>query len=292
MFFKEYVKRFQKQLLNKIEWSNCAILLDNSVLCSSELGISNNKYCDAKIIVSLTTYGQRLYSVYLTIESLMRQTMKPNKIILWLSEDLKDVELPQALQKQQLRGLEIGYCKDIRSYKKLIPTLRCFPDDIIITADDDLIYKIDMVEKLVTAYLKEPSLIYFNRGHRIKLKLNGRPDKYLKWYWRIQDENVSPLNFPTTGGGTLFPPHCFNEEVFNERVFMDICSYADDIWFKAMALYNGVLSRKVYTHDPGGEDYIENINVQNKSLSCTNYWRNDEQLFAVFEKYSLYKYCQ
>lgn len=37
-------------------------------------------------------------------------------------------------------------------------------------------------------------------------------------------------------GGVLYPPGAFDEEVFNEKVFMRLCPYADDIWFFAMAL--------------------------------------------------------
>ena len=66
--------------------------------------------------------------------------------------------------------LEVRYCKDIRSYKKLIPALRSYPDDAIITIDDDAIYHIDLIEKLVNSYIKDPQFIYFNRGRRIHLQ--------------------------------------------------------------------------------------------------------------------------
>ena len=71
---------------------------------------------------------------------------------------------------------------------------------------------------------------------------------------------------------------------------MNICGSADDVWFKAMALYNNVLSRKVYTHNFSGEDYLENMNVQDIALSHYNTAAggNDVQLLAVFDKYSLY----
>ena len=38
------------------------------------------------IIVSLTTFGKRINNVHLTIESIFRQTIRPEKIILWLAE--------------------------------------------------------------------------------------------------------------------------------------------------------------------------------------------------------------
>lgn len=289
MLLKKYAKQFQERILRKAEWTNRVRALNDKVLHSTEMGVSLEKYCDTEIVVSLTTYDKRLYSVYLTIESIMQQTMKANKIILWLADDLKEFEIPRSLQMQMKRGLEIQYCKDIKSYKKLIPTLHCYPNNVIITIDDDLIYEIDVIEKLVYAYNNNPSMIYFNRGHRIRLKRDGKPSKYESWNKRINDQKVTPLNFPTTGGGTLFPPHCFNNEVFNENVFMNICGSADDIWFYAMSIYNNVLSQKVFTHDLGGEDYLENADVQDIALSHYNTkGGNDIQFAAVFDKYLLY----
>jgi len=38
----------------------------------------------SRIIVSLTTYPARINSVWITVSSLLQQTMKPYKVILWL----------------------------------------------------------------------------------------------------------------------------------------------------------------------------------------------------------------
>lgn len=39
------------------------------------------------------------------------------------------------------KELTIDWYHDIKSYKKLIPTLQKYPDSIIVTADDDIIYR-------------------------------------------------------------------------------------------------------------------------------------------------------
>jgi len=59
-----------------------------------EKGISGEKYCDNEVIVSLTAFDRRLYEVYLAIEPIMQQTLKPNRIILWLSDKLKNMDIP------------------------------------------------------------------------------------------------------------------------------------------------------------------------------------------------------
>jgi len=278
-------------LIKRFEYICRAESLHNYAMNCSEKGVSDEKYIDKNIIVSLTTYGKRLYDVYLSIESIMRQTMKPNRIILWLGDEFKNADIPITLKKQQERGLEIRYCKDLLSYKKLIPALVAFPSDVIITIDDDVLYFFDLTENLVNAYKKNPELIHCARMHRIKMINSKTPDKYENWTRNYDDSDVSPLNFPVGGGGILYPPRCFPDEVFNEKVFTDICKYADDVWFKAMALLNGVMSKKVFTHNKGGEDYLTNANVQDDSLSRINCGQsmNDTQIKAVFEKYNLFE---
>ena len=295
---KKWVQRKTKMLfsplfdhsIEQLTYHHRAEYLNNLAVNSNESGISNAKYCNNEIIVSLTTYDRRLYDVYLAIESIMQQTMKPNRIILWLSNELKNADIPLVLQKQQKRGLEIRYCKDLRSYKKLIPALEAFPVDTIITIDDDCLYYFDLVENLVNSYKNNPNIVSCARMHRIKLLNNNTLEKYAKWTWRDDSCDISPLVFPTGAGGVLYPPRCFNQEVFNEDVFFDICKYADDVWFKAMALLNNVLSRKIYTHNKNGDDFFTNNNIQDNALFKINVneGMNDIQLKAVFDKYNLY----
>lgn len=268
--------------INRIE-------LNKNALTSVSLGISNEKlWNDRQLIVSLTSYGKRLYDVYLSIESIMQQSLKPNKIILWLADNLKNVQLPITLQNQVKRGLEIKYCKDLLSYKKLIPSLKMFPEDVIITIDDDIIYRFDLIENLVNAYNNNPENIYCTRMHRMRLSGTGKLKPYSDWEWEVQDNEISVLNFPTGGAGTLYPPYCFNSEVLNDGVFMKICRKADDVWFKAMALFNGVQAQKVVTN---ADTIIFSDNGQDIALSNSNVFDNgnDMQIEAVFEKYNLYE---
>lgn len=266
--------------------------LIEKALNSKEAGVTTDRLCENEVIVSLTTYGKRLYEVASTIESIMQGSMKPNRIMLWLDNGLKETILPISLQKQQKRGLDIAFCKDIRSYKKLIPTLQKFPNAVIITIDDDVLYHYDFVENMINHHKKYPQCIIANRIHRIVLDNMGYPVTYMKWKFCDNPTDDSPLNFFTGVGGVLYPPNAMDDEVFNESVFMDICKYADDIWFKAMSLKNGTNVLKCYTHDFRGEDYLLNRNVQDVALYRINTDRdaaNDRQLKAVFEKYGLWK---
>lgn len=281
---------FANKLAKKFSCICRAEYLNNCAQNCSEVGVVEEKYCDSEVIVSLTTYGMRLYEVYLAIESIMQQTLKPNRIILWLSDEMKNITMPLVLQNQQKRGLEIRYCKDIGSYTKLIPALKAFPSAAIITIDDDHIYHFDVIENLVNAYKNNPALIHCARMHKMKLLNNAKLEKYRKWTYESESFDVSPLNFPTGNGGVLYPPGSFNKEVFNENVFMDICKYADDVWFKTMALLHGTMAKKIFTHNKKGNEHLEISNTQYSALSKINIHRgmNDVQLKAVFDKYNLY----
>lgn len=291
------LKKFQKLLHIASLVEN--IKIDNKITIREEFlnycafnsqisGITEQKYCNQEIIISLTTYNKRLHQVYLSIESLMQQSMKANKIVLWLSSDYQNKLLPPVLALQQKRGLEIYYCDDIKSYKKLIPSLKKYPDSVIITVDDDVYYNHNFIENFIFSYLKSPNYIYFNRGFTIQLK-NNIFAPYIKWK-NITHQEVSPLNFATGVGGILYPPRCFNDEVFNEKIFMDICQYADDVWFKAMSLYNGIQSKKSVSVSPVGDDFLINKSVQDIGLSKINNEKNmnDLQIKKVFDNYNLY----
>ena len=287
---RSYISLFKKSAnvsLN-LEFQIKRAFMEQQILHSTEKGITDFKYCNHDIIVSLTTYGKRINDVAITIESIMEQTMKANRIILWIDNSFKNQHLPISLQLLQKRGLEIRYCKDIRSYTKLIPALREFPKDVIITIDDDLIYDYDLLEHLIVPYLNNPQYIYCHRMHKIGLDRCNKILPYFSWEWESENMNASHLVFPTGVGGVLYPPHSLDEEVMNEEVFLNICKYADDIWFKAMALKKGTKAQRVFSRKPNS--YIVNESVQDMGLININgkYNMNDIQLKAVFTKYNLY----
>ena len=275
---------------NKILCESRRNQLAYNILHETASGISDTKYSNNNIIVSLTSYGRRLQDVAFAIESIMQQTMKANRIILWLAhEDYKHI--PQSLILLQKRGLEIEECDDILSYKKIIPTLLKFPQDTIITIDDDAFYDYDVLERLITAYQKSPQYIYCCRAHKMKIANDGTLKPYMEWDWVVSEEGPDVLNFFTGCGGVLYPPHSLDEEVLNESVFAEICKFADDVWLNAMALKKGTRVSKVVTRKLSGEDFLSNDIIQDMALNKINTLGNvlnDSQIKTVFNKYSLY----
>ena len=258
-------------------------------LNSHENGIVDKSYSEGQLIVSLTSYGNKLQLLYLTIESLLHQTLKPNKIILWLDQTKYSSydSIPMALHQQEPRGLEIRLCEDVKSYTKLVPTLLNYPEAIVISVDDDIIYPIDFVERLFRSYQNNPGNIYFYRGHYILFNENGSPKPYLDWVKRGA-KGCDIYNFPTGVSGIIYPPHCYHEDMTNKELFLKLCPSADDVWFKVMTMLKGTLCEQIVT--PHFDSLFVPLDVdETTSLQSTNVVNggNDRQIKAVFDYYQI-----
>lgn len=262
------------------------------LFCSSDKpGVSEQAYGDKKIIVSLTSYGMRINDVHLVIESIMRQTMKANRILLWLSEDEFSLDsIPASLKMQIPRGLEVRFCEDIRSYKKLIPTFALCPNDIIITIDDDAIYPIDLIDRLYKCHKASPSDIICTHSHIIEYGTNGNLKPYVQW--RDPDDSIESVSIkylPVGLGGILYPPKVLHEDVTNKDLFLKLAPTGDDLWFKTMALLNNTKTRQIALSQPF-EDYIIPINQErDHALFDVNIYKNDKQLALLFSHFKISK---
>lgn len=254
------------------------------------LNTTNKRSC--QVVVSLTSYGRRVSAVLpYTIVSLLRQTYKPDVVVLWLDYDnWNDDNLPKSLKKLQKKGLTIRYCEDLKSYKKLIPALETYPDALIITVDDDIYYKRNMVERLVKAYEDDSRFIYSHRAHEIKFAPNGDLLPYNSW-----EEEISGFSgrfvFPTSGGGCLYKRQLLYKDICNKELFMNLAPKADDVWFYFMEVMQNtsckVLPYKGYIYIPL-DAFYQHFH-QGSSLASTNCneLQNDVQIKAVMEYYGL-----
>lgn len=205
------------------------------------IGINTTEEREHKIIVSLTTFPERIGDVHYAVFSLLNQTIKPDKVILWLGEEQfpdRENDVSQELLDLKNHGLTIEFTKDIKSFKKLVPALRQYPDDIIITADDDIYFPPEWLEKMYSEYLENPNRIYANLVYTAKLDNNGNMEPYSKFQKYVDDESSSLLNFAATGAGALFPPNSLYKDATNEELFKKLSPTSDENWFWAMAVMN------------------------------------------------------
>ena len=199
---------------------------------------------DTPVVVTLTSYGVRLRSVHLTIESLLSQRSKPDRIILWQSQNLD--ELPESLRRLLLRGLEIRQVPDLGPVTKILYALRDHAESLLVTADDDLIYPRNWLGALLDTHRHHPDVIVCHRAHLMAWHSPGRLDTYSNWaYGAPGVRGPSLMLFPTGVSGVLYPPGSLHADVLDVDLNQLICRKNDDIWLKAMSLRTGTLCMKV-----------------------------------------------
>lgn len=294
--FLKLIKKFNKSsnIINNIENTIDYKIRSNQLLVDAKTLTSplTSKLIDGsrELIVSFTTYSKRIHDVHLVIESIAQQTVKPNRLILWLDEDEFSLDtIPLIIHKQIDRGLEVRFCPNYRSYKKLIPALKEFPEANIITIDDDVLYPHDMIELLYKEHKDNPECIIGHRAHKITFTANAHIQPYRKWHQEINSSEVHDCIFFTGVGGIMYPSNSLEQRVLSTDVFMSICPNADDVWFKAMALLNGTKSKKVDDSRDFSSRFLLLENSQDIALGNSNVIDNDAQIEAVFKKYDLYE---
>lgn len=197
---------------------------------------------EKKIIISMTSYPGRIKKTPAAIATLLQQTVKPDKIILWLGEDeFPDRQLPSLFEKIQLAGVEIRYRKDLGVHTRWYYGIEENPDDLIIIADDDIMYKEFIIEKLYNSYLKYPDSISAMAYLTMRFNDDGTVRKYDEWYNAGSISGNPSFRFMAIEvGGVLYPPHILPKEAFNLDDIIGLSPKQDDLWLKCMEVINGV----------------------------------------------------
>lgn len=248
----------------------------------------NSKTREESYIISLTTFPARIDTVWITIETLLRQTFPADKIVLWLATTQFPngmSNLPVRLLKMQKRGLEIRFCDDLKSYKKFYYSMQEYSNANIITADDDCFYPIDFVESLVEMHQAYSEDVVCRTAPQISPVYSTPPSK---WHMPLTGKVVNSYKLSiNTGSGSLFPPGILCSETFNKNVFQKICPYADDLWLTVMAHISGTrVTRVKYYCYPivirGSQN--ESLVSINRKVDCDGI-NNDTQWENLVERY-------
>ncbi len=250
------------------------------------VGVEASDGVAPRLIVSLTSFPARIKTVSYTIESILLQEKKANMVILWLAKEQfpnLEKELPHRLLQLCQYGLTIRWCQDIRSYKKLIPALKEYPEDIIVTVDDDIWYPPQWLKNFFNSYIKQPKCIHADKVLEVNVK-DGVIANYTKWGVHIHSPKSPSFLWHQVGcGGVLYPPHSLHQNVLREELFMKIAPKVDDIWFWCMAILNktriNIVENNIY-------DFEGVFIVNNKSLWSDNYYgANDIALEHIMNIY-------
>ncbi|MDH3378895.1 MAG: glycosyltransferase family 2 protein [Gammaproteobacteria bacterium] len=189
-------------------------------------------------IISLTSISGRIGRVEQTINSILEQTFKPHSINLYVSDKpyLIDQGIPansDSLKRLAALGVNIYHVKNIGPYRKHIPLIvqlrsnSASPRTPIITMDDDVIYPLDIVERLMSALEKENAVVA-HRGREIAFD-----GEMLADYRSFASPSLvySYLNMGTGRNGIAYRLGYFpsNPEDFVGPI---LAPTADDVWCK------------------------------------------------------------
>lgn len=108
-----------------------------------------------KIIVTLTSYSQRMNNLPTVLDTIFAQTVLPDKVVLNLAFE---ETIPNALSDYiDKHDIEVFRVQDTKVYKKLIPTLLRYPEACVISVDDDWFYPQGMIEDFMDIHQRYPN---------------------------------------------------------------------------------------------------------------------------------------
>ena len=236
-----------------------------------------------RLTISLTSYPKRFPTLSFTLKSLLDQSVKPDRVVLWIAKG-DEKQLPKAVLDLQASGLEIKVTpKDIRSYKKIIPLLNDSPSDYIVTADDDIFYERHWLQSLLDGFDPVRPRVVCRRAHRPSRLPDGSLTPYASWKFEHIFDGADEDIFATGVGGVLYFPGCFHPLVTDEALFTELCPLADDVWLYWMVRMNGNRYRQV-----GGRfQQVVWPGSQATSLRSQNLegGKNDEQIKAMEQRF-------
>ena len=193
------------------------------------------------LIVSLTSIPSRFRTLHLVIRSLITQSHHPKKIILWLNQDVKQT-VPKNLLNLQGDLFEICFSDLNCSHRKLIHSLEKYPDETIVTCDDDMIYRKDWLYLFYKAHQANPDQIIGFHTLHINHDDNRNPLPYRDWKYPASEMLNPKAVIPIGAWGVLYPAKSLHPEVLDIELFLKIAPKNDDLWFKTMALMNHRIS--------------------------------------------------
>jgi hypothetical protein len=236
----------------------------------------------AKLAVSFTSYPARIAYAADIVSQMHAQTLKPDAVFLTLcKEEFPEGEgsLPEDLRRRISDGMvNLIWCDvNIKAHKKYLYAFRELDGYAVVTVDDDIKFRSDILERLWYSYLRYPEAVSAIRTHYMTVGTDGKVMPYENW---VKDTGMvihSPSHrlLATGGAGALYPPSVLRKnEMLQESLMMELAPLADDLYLKAMELTEDV--PVVRASAAGGLRYLGD--TQEDKLWDINIEENDRQL--------------
>ena len=204
-----------------------------------------------KIIVSMTSWPPRYQSAAIAMKSIVQQCDEGKlcdrvMFALVLSEDeccsaYARQDACELMDKMDALGVEVIIDKgNIRSHKKLLPTLEKYPGNPILVVDDDIQQEHGWLRTFIADNDAHPEeIIYGNATSRVKVECDRIiEDRGVVAQIMSKPGQPSIDLKPANGAaGTLYPAHTFTDaRFFNRELFMRLSPTSDETWQWAFAV--------------------------------------------------------
>jgi hypothetical protein len=216
----------------------------------------------AETIISLTTIPPRMDRIRPTLESLARQTVKIDAVILWIPRSYRRLEFGSFALPDMPAGVEVRRCDvDYGPATKVLPAVEAFrrSDVRILYCDDDRVYDPDWAARLLAASDSHPDACITEVGEVVPLTLK-KAFKATPAYRRLTlatlgvfgglyrrgmralEVRVGRVDICKGYGGVLVRPEFFSPAAFD---IPDLLWTVDDIWLSGQLALSGVPILKI-----------------------------------------------
>ena len=183
-----------------------AIIKKKQTVQKKVLGLNSLSRRKCLIVVLIVSY-ENINTIYENVLVLLNQTVRPDKLILWLDKKnfLNDKNLCN-LKNLEKYGLEIRFYDEAsKKVDNLISILKLFSQEIVIMLGENFIYEVDTIEKLYELYLLNTNSIYMFK--RVFFK-------YIKKFHikKCLFKDLYNKRFELDKCGLLFPPKSLTDK--------------------------------------------------------------------------------
>lgn len=286
-YMKHHKIRLSSDFMGKLKMFMCSAgeydsFLDNEM---KKLDVSEPeaepKEFDA--IISFATYGKRINSplIYRFLDSLVHQDCNiRHRIVANIWKRDYD-EAPEKF-KQYLRDNNIEVLTSDFNWKphlKYVMSMQKYKDVPVVTVDDDMVYRKDMLQLLHAEHKKNPGTIICGHAKRIDWDSEGNTNKYTSWP-NFQDSSCPRDDILPVGvGGVLYPPEfckliddCTTKKIMEMGV-LD----RDDFFLHHLAIMNSIWAKVVKTPYPYNRYFgvLVETPIEELSSNETALWRDN-----------------
>jgi len=203
-----------------------------------------------EITVSFTTHPKRVPSAARVADAMLRQTVKPDRVLLvlapneWASAEARSLLESFKDRHANLlsRGLQIVWGDDVRSHNKYVYAFRNHPGSFVVTVDDDMLYPPSLLEGLLAMHREHPGAVIAAAG--CELALDGPTLSREDAVRRVEKFGAPSMSIMAVGcNGVLYPPGVMSpclDELTDAREMMRLAPTDDDMWLKFHEVKHGI----------------------------------------------------